>query len=381
VIQRPLARDRAPTATARAGVVPTLAPLCARRDEAAFLRACLLDGDAARASWEQWAAARSQLAASAGDLLPLERVFAGLVLRSAAANALPLGHDLGLALKAHRLVERRRWDSYVQVLRHVLTLVGGSGPAILARGAALAGSVYPAPDLRHVHDIDLIVAHAEVASTEATLLRAGFEEAGAAHTPRHQAVRHPSGMLVWIHSTPFPWPAFDFAFDVEEDSLSVTIGDVPARVLSPPLALLQACLSSLPSPQSPAALRWVTDAWFLIERADNACWSRVLAAARAARLFAPLAITLGFLAGELRAPVPRGVIDALAAGAAREGRSAGRDLARLLRAGPRTVREWLEVDAGWGPRLHLAICLAWPSRRYAAARRAAQEPGPARGAA
>lgn len=92
---------------------------------------------------------------------------------TAAGVALP--RDADRALRAlvlrHRLMARVRG----RALREVLAAFGAAGvPVVVLKGAALAHLLYPAPYLRPMHDLDLLVAPADALRAQRLLADRGF---------------------------------------------------------------------------------------------------------------------------------------------------------------------------------------------------------------
>jgi hypothetical protein len=107
------------------------------------------------------------------------------------------------------------------------------------------------------------------------------------------------------------------------------MGKADVRVLAAPDAFLHTVAHGMTSGPS---LRWIVDAWFLLERHALFDWATLLETTRASRLELPLARALKYLADELRVPVPTAVLAALDEGAARTS-AAGRAAARVWPSG------------------------------------------------
>ena len=99
-------------------------------------------------------------------------------------------------------------------------------------------------------------------------------------------------------------------------SIALAGGHPHARTLCPEHNLIHACADAVLSP-SRITLRWACDAWFLLAlHGDTLDWPMIMDTVRAAQLALPLNLAVGFLAHELRAPVPTSVLAQLAADAA-----------------------------------------------------------------
>jgi putative nucleotidyltransferase-like protein len=102
--------------------------------------------------------------------------------------------------------------------------------------------------------------------------------------------------------------------DVWARSQSCVVAGVPARVLSPPDSLLYVCGHASYS-NSRESLRWVSDAWFIIDRHLNLDWDHFLDCVCLSRLALPLSVMVEYLAKDLGAPIPPSFLNRLHAAA------------------------------------------------------------------
>jgi hypothetical protein len=87
-------------------------------------------------------------------------------------------------------------------------------------------------------------------------------------------------------------------------------------MLSPSDNLLHVCGQAWYSAQR-FSLRWVGDAWFIIERHRNLDWDLLLDTARRSHLVEPLSVMLGYLAEDLGANIPSSFLQRLFAAASK----------------------------------------------------------------
>jgi hypothetical protein len=113
------------------------------------------------------------------------------------------------------------------------------------------------------------------------------------------------------------------------------------------------------------SLRWVSDAWFIIERQRDLDWDLLLDSARHSHLVEPLAVTLGYLAEDLNAEIPSSFLHRLFA-AVSKGGGIGRDLAlQSARSAPRGgLRNVLQRTESWRGRASIFKSLLFPSPGY-----------------
>jgi hypothetical protein len=142
------------------------------------------------------------------------------------------------------------------------------------------------------------------------------------------------------------------------------VADVPVRILSPADALLHICghASYDLSRESP---RWVCDAWFLIDRYQNLDWEVLLHSAARSRLALPLSVMLDYLAEELQAAIPSGVLTRLHA-IASQAETVECELALWgARSGTRVrLRDILILARDWHTRTCILKWLLFPSPAY-----------------
>lgn len=331
-----------------------------------FLGTCLLDGEDARASWTAWRAAIGQAPGGLDRARLLEKIYAPLLLRSATRHGLELDRDEVARLKARRLVESRRRERFLTILAEVLSILRAAHlDFLLVKGAALAESVYPDPVLRHAHDIDVLLPDADLVRARDALVGAGCRLSEVTSSSGHQALVHASRVPVMLHSLAFDRSDWQVPFDVfDAGAREVHVGGVAVRVPAPHHALLHVSVQGLAAGRSPAALRWVCDAWHLAPVLASADWDRLVRIAVDHRLAAPLALALTYLADALNVALPRSTLPALTDHARLHSLTTARDLVPRLQDAPRDLAQLLATDVGWPARFRIGWCLAMPSRSY-----------------
>lgn len=198
--------------------------------------------------------------------------------------------DLRRRVAAVVLRERLRSSAFGRGAREVVKLLSASGRDVLVlRGPALAELAYPAPFLRHCHDLDLLVRGPDGDDIDTLSERASLHRSAFSH-PRVTA----DDDVFWARSR-----TFDF-------------GDQRPRVMAPADLLVHVCGHAFFSERRDS-LSWVTDAWFTLAAWPDLDWEVVTAMAEERHLGMALAFLLTYLRRELGAPVPAGVLTRLQA--------------------------------------------------------------------
>jgi hypothetical protein len=321
-------------------------------EQTLFLRACLLDGDLARGAWSRWlqelertGSSRRRALAAVGALLPL-------LSWNLERNGIDVESGVGTVVRSAQLTEELRWRSYSAICRTAFELLHGAGFSFIAlKGTALGQLTYPLPTLRHTGDVDVLMATDDLQRAADLLTRNGWRESlKVAYFGAHHHIRplvHPSRLPLELHRRlllPFYTLPAD---DLWSRSRPARLFDVDVRVLAPSDNLLHACAHAMTSEPN---LRWVADAWFLLDRHRDLSWDRFASAAVSARLELPLFLALSYLKTEIGVDVPGVVLADLERGAMRTGargrsilRRAGRPwplgTARQILGGPGTVAD------------------------------------------
>jgi hypothetical protein len=241
-------------------------------------------------------------------------------------------------------------------------------PTLVLKGVALALTCYPAPFLRPVTDLDVLVptrrAHEAIEALEAGGWRL------ARPIPRNRLVRtrhsyaftHPdlgSVDLHWQVSMPLIIPddvdgSTDEFWELAEP---LTVAGVATSMLCPADLVVHVCIHGAWS-ASGAQARWAADCT-MVERTAGARldWDRVVEQARRRRVVPNALNALRYVRGALGVPVPSAALDALAASAVRrDDERAFRGMARRVPTFPplastaRFWAFWAEKSGHWDRR-------------------------------
>jgi len=210
-----------------------------------------------------------------------------------------------------------------QDLRGVLGAFRQKGIAVIVlKGAHLAELVYQTIASRQMADIDILVEPSDLTEAAAALLENGYSSAILArdaeawrlrhpnshHLPAFAKPLHPRIEVHWTISAPSNPEA---ALNIWEESRSVCIAGVEARVLSPEDLLIHLCLHARLH-RFGQGLRPVCDMSAAIRRyQEELDWNKVLT--RTKTWHAEKCVHLGLWLGKklMRAPVPDSILTAL----------------------------------------------------------------------
>ncbi len=276
-----------------------------------LLRAALLDGEPAARAWREGRAAF--------DGPEQDRPPAAMWLRPLLGASLDrLGIDDPLLPELHA-ARRDAGAANEKLFGHVADLVGlleNQGIEVMVlKGAALGGGSEADPSLRPMSDVDVLVRPYR-ATRALDLARDAGWVARHAVDANFLAVKHAAhfadadGCQLDLH-----WFVFEECARADLDegfwrrSVDADFRATSARRLGPADALLHACVHGARWTRTPG-IRWVSDAWRIIERGDVA-WETLLAEAQRRSFIVRLRRPLRYLRGVLGAPVPEWVEQSL----------------------------------------------------------------------
>jgi hypothetical protein len=288
-------------------------------DPADLLRASLQEGDAAGAAWRAWLGRHERPERALLDPRHGGKRLLGLLLRSAGRNHLEIEPVLLTLLRTHYAAEVARYEFCRGVYADVFDrLAAARISAVVLKGVALAHTVYPEPALRHCHDLDVWIREHRLLHAADALLAAGyrhrFREAGA--RPWHIELRHPSGLPVTLHASPWRAPLWgDRVEAMWENAEPREVAGREVKVLRAADALVHVALHALYAGRR-RALAGRLDGWHLWMAAPVSD-PQALEPAATPDAAAPVAFLLKALRDELAAPVPPETLKPLETAAAR----------------------------------------------------------------
>lgn len=279
------------------------------REQTLLLVACLHGGDAASRAWTEFVdAVGDPKRFFESDQSGLKALLPYVETRLA-RNQIDAGKPFHTYARVALVREELRDRIYHEILETVLRDLESEGlQPILLKGGALAATVYPDLSVRHNHAIDLLVHEPAMRSAQDVLRRTQFNptrvQPGGRH---HRDYRHKSGLALALHTRVFYLPHFNIGADeLQAHARVVPIPQaVPRiRVLCPEHTLVHVCGHATYA-RSRTNLRWVCDAFHLLERHPDLDWEEVVETAVQARLTLPLFVMLRWLMQALSAPVPQ----------------------------------------------------------------------------
>jgi Uncharacterised nucleotidyltransferase len=207
-----------------------------------------------------------------------------------------------------------------RICHDILMLLEKEGiPTIVLKGVALAETAYESPVLRHCHDIDLLIRDQDMSRAMTLLPSIEFKEIDSKAEPGSSdcQLEHESGLPLELHTALFKLPYYnELLGETWKRSRNQVIADVQTKILAPADNLLHVCGHAFYESRR-GSLRWVSDAWFIIDRHRDLDWDLLLDCANRSHLALPLSVTLAYLAEELSAPIPSNFLDRLLAAASK----------------------------------------------------------------
>ena len=282
------------------------------REQTRLLRAFLWKGEEGRQAWLEW---RDQV----GD--PIKAIKGGtrnlrrlLPLLHTAAERNGVSGNLLTYLRMAGFREELRSKKYRSILNGVLSAFQKANfSAVVLKGAALADMVYPSPALRHCHDIDMLIGQADLSQVLKLLSGLEFQPSNgiAGGDGDDLYFEHSSGLPLVLHRGLFAKSDNDLPFsEVWNRADTRTIAGTQARVLCPIDNLIHVCELAFVQGNR-AALSWVSDSWFIIDRTPMLAWDDLPGRLRGRLIKMALYITLHYLAEEIHARIPEPVLDRL----------------------------------------------------------------------
>jgi Uncharacterised nucleotidyltransferase len=334
-------------------------------EETLLLRSCLLSGKPARQAWEEWRICYGAETGFVGNN-PSIRKLRPLLFYAFQQHDLQADNKTRTYLRSAYLKEELRSKIFRQICRAVLQLFQREDfSAIVLKGTALAETVYGNPVLRHCHDIDILLPEQEMSRAARLMESLGFRSCSGPNPPGHWRMVHESNLPLEFHSRLFEVPYYNTPVpEIRACTVSRAIAGVTSQILTPASGLLHVCGHASYSSKRPS-LRWVADAWFIVERHPDLDWDGLLESIHRSRLSLPLSLMLGYLAKDLNAPIPATFLSRLSAAASKSDAIERQLALRGTRAaGQGSLKELFRRTTNWRERVFLIQWLFFPSPRY-----------------
>lgn len=277
-----------------------------------LLCACLLDDERGRAALRSW----SQSGPPADLLRPRCNRLFPLLAEAVRRSDLTLDPTVRSLLRAALASEEVRYEAYLRVFGPLLTAMVEDGiDPIVLKGAALAETVYPRPQLRHTHDIDLLIAPHQHSQAIASAQRCGWRPGAA-----RDSFIHSSGLPLGLHTRVVraSFAPADFQA-LRQRTKTIPLAGLPLETLGPADALVHILGQALTSGTF-FSLQWACDAILSVAHGEID-WELFTTEVTRGRLSWAYAEMLRYLRNDIGAAVPAEVVAAIennAAGSARD---------------------------------------------------------------
>ena len=213
---------------------------------------------------------------------------------------------------------RRRTAAFELERDRILATLERSGiRAVVLKGAALVGTIYPDAMERDLHDIDLLVAEQSLVPAVRALAdsREGLPPPGSWSLYRrhhfHIALKRASGVRVEVHWA-LARKVFPFQLDPAEVLRSgdeIDVGGVRFAVPRPAHMILHLVIQNIN--ESFGYLARFVDVDRIVTAADRFDWQELVTAAGASSMRAPTSLTLQMTRRLFETDIPDGVLDEL----------------------------------------------------------------------
>lgn len=221
--------------------------------------------------------------------------------------------------EAHLVTSVRMAVSY-QAMGHILRrLARAAPPFLVAKGPAVAQTLYPNPWLRAFGDVDVIVHQRDWRAVDDVVTRMGLLPERDARVPMpplsgadalyERTYRHPSGFALDVHYDDLLNCGLA-ARDVDgfwRRALSIEIEGVQVRTLAPADQFVHLCAHA--HYHGYTRLVWLSDLAFLLrDHGEGLDWEQVIRTVRLEEVQVPVYYTLRLLEGMLGVAAPAGVL-------------------------------------------------------------------------
>jgi hypothetical protein len=325
-----------------------------------LLRACLGDAPSAADAWQTWRSDTGGLSKALGDR-PASRALMPLLHHSLRGHHIDVADPSLAILRAASLWETRRAAEIRAILRQVMDRLHEAGiRPIAVQGIAAGALAYPAFELRHCHDIALLVEEPELIGASDALKAAGFAAAGQQISSIN--LLHEGGLPVVLHTALWaPTGMLDPATDFRRRAVTAELDGLELTVFNPTDMLLHLCGQGI-EPTEPGNWDWIADGAMILRRYGDTGldWLALVERAKEYGLSFRLSLRLDCLAKCLGLVVSPYVTDGLAAAAWRGGRGEWERSLSLARGAFGIGLGAMLRLGGWRSRLAIA---QWALRR------------------
>lgn len=286
--------------SSKTALADALSAILPTPEDTLLLRACLTPKESGKLACEAWLKEHQN-----GFKKEAIKAFLPLLLRAIRKHAVKVDATFLTVLRSATVREELRTNTYKRICGDLFSALSNHKiPTIVLGGSALADTVYAHPALRHSHDIDVLIPETQFRRTGSLLTSLLFKSVKVPKVGfHHWDFKHASGLPLQLHSRLFQLPYYTAPLaEIWSRSQGLLIAGARVRILSPEDSLLYVCGHASYS-SSRHSLRWVSDAWFIIDRYPDLDWDLLFDCARRSRLDLPLSVMLRYLAETLDAPI------------------------------------------------------------------------------
>jgi hypothetical protein len=323
-------------------------------EETQLLRACLWSGELGAEAWQKWS---NKIADPSAFLRQEKDGIKGLLpllFDTLQTNGVVVESEFRTYLRTAYLRDELRSRTYSRICRNVIDALASAGiPAALLKGAALAETCYKRPSLQHAHYLDILIRDHDLDRAVKILGPHGFACAKFGWKPEGVELTHESGLPLVLHRRLFRLPIYSAPMkEIWASSRAEKIDGAPTHILCSTDNLFHIC-GSVFDLEPYQSLRWVCDAWFLIQHSSDLDWNLLVERARRSRMVLPLMMTTNYLSESLGAPVPASFLAGLRAAAVETEPVEGE--AALFA---------VQTSARGGLKKIILCCGDWPTRKF-----------------
>lgn len=293
----------------------TLSVILPTPHQTAFLRACLWTGEKGCDAWAKWKSGESNhKQAFKTDALYIELL--PLLHHALEKNKADVNETLLSYLKTSYFHEELRSQTYRRILKETVSTLTAAGISFLMLdGAVLAERFYGDWALRHCHDINFLLKKEDISqAVDALSAKGSFEVCGGNLNLEADdlILKHISGLSVRLHYLLFQPLHYNPPIDeVWKRAEEVTLDGVPIRTLCITDHLLDV-LGRASSSGSCDSLRWICDAYYLLNQSTSFDWNFLFHRTAESHLVLPFFVMFRYLAEELQVQIPTVFLDRLA---------------------------------------------------------------------
>lgn len=285
-------------------------------EETQLFRACLWVGEPGAEAWRKWSEKIADPTAFLRQETDGIKGLLPLLFDTLQTNGVIVEGEFRTYLRTAYLRDELRSRTYGRICGNVIEALASAGiSAALLKGAALAETCYKRPSLQHAHYLDILIREYDLDRAVKILEPHGFACASFGWKPEGVELVHESGLPLVLHQRLFRLPIYSVPMkEIWASSRTEKIDGVPTRILCSTDNLFHIC-GSVFDPEPHQSLRWVCDAWFLIQHSTDLDWNLLVERARRSRMVLPLMMTTRYLSESLDAPVPASFLAGLRAAA------------------------------------------------------------------